>query len=157
MLCMSTHLLCGDRCILSRYICVQTTLTDSTVLYHCQVCRARHREYFTSWCEYSNWASIDVTAAQPSSWLQWVTYLTRHRASTSMYSLTFRVHVATPVQYGRNGTASLVVADNVAHAAGASILSLARACVVRAACAEPGGLPLADYRWALPRISIMLP
>jgi len=69
-----------------------------------------------------------------------------------MYSLTFRVHVATPVQYGRNGTASLVVADNVAHAAGASILSLARACVVRAACAEPG-----DYRWALPRISIMLP
>jgi len=28
---------------------------------------------------------------------------TRHRASTSMYSLTFRVRVATPAQYGRNG------------------------------------------------------
>jgi len=35
-----------------------------------------------------------------------------------------------------------LVADNVAHAAGASILSLVRACVVRAACAGPGGLPL---------------
>jgi len=34
-----------------------------------------------------------------------------------MYSLTFRVRVATPPQYGRNGTA---------HAAGASILSPAR-------------------------------
>jgi len=43
-----------------------------------------------------------------------------------------------------------LVADNGAHAAGASILSLVRACVVRA-------LGLADYRWALPRISIMLP
>jgi len=35
-----------------------------------------------------------------------------------------------------------VAADNVAHAAGASILSLVRVCVVRAACAGPGGLPL---------------
>jgi len=42
---------------------------------------------------------------------------TRHRASTSMYSLTFRVRVTTPPQYGRNGTA---------HAAGALILSPAR-------------------------------
>ena len=56
------------------------------------------------------------------------TIITRHRASTSMYSLTFRVRVATPAQYGRikwNG----LVADNVAHAAGASILSLVRAYV----------------------------
>ena len=44
--------------------------------------------------------------------------LTRHRVSTSMYSLTFRIRVTTPPQYGRNGTA---------HAAGASILSPARA------------------------------
>jgi len=29
-----------------------------------------------------------------------VTETTRHRASTSMYSLTFRVRVATPAQYG---------------------------------------------------------
>jgi len=42
---------------------------------------------------------------------------TRHRASTSMYSLRFRVRVTTPPQYGRNGTA---------HAADTSILSLAR-------------------------------
>jgi len=42
---------------------------------------------------------------------------TRHRASTSMYSLTFRVCVTTPPQYKRNGTA---------HAAGASMLSPAR-------------------------------
>jgi len=34
-----------------------------------------------------------------------------------MYSLTFRVRVTTPPEYGRNGTA---------HAAGASILSPAR-------------------------------
>ena len=59
-----------------------------------------------------------------------------------MYSLTFRVRVTTPPQYGRNGTA---------HAAGASILSPARGvfagmrsawhCVRRA-------VGLADYRWA---------
>jgi len=42
---------------------------------------------------------------------------TRHRASTSMYSLTFRARVTTPPQYGQNGTA---------HAAGASMLSPAR-------------------------------
>jgi len=72
---------------------------------------------------------------------------TRHRASTSMYSLTFRVRVATPPQYGRNGTA---------HAAGASIFSPARGvfagmrsawhCLRRA-------VGLADYHCALPRIS----
>ena len=39
-----------------------------------------------------------------------------------------------------------LVADNVAHAAGASMLSLVRECVVRA-------VGLEDYRWALPRIS----
>ena len=67
-----------------------------------------------------------------------------------MYLLTFRVRVTTPPQYGRNGTA---------HAAGVSILSPARGvfagmrsawrCVRRA-------VGLADYRWALPRISIVL-
>jgi len=52
-----------------------------------------------------------------------------------MYSLTFRVRVATKW----NG----VVADNVAHPAGASILSLVRACV-RSACGVrcAYGLPL---------------
>jgi len=67
---------------------------------------------------------------------------TRHRASTSMYSLTFRVRVTTPQQYGEN---------RAAHAAGASILSPARGvslrrhawCVaLRAACGGPSGLPL---------------
>jgi len=58
--------------------------------------------------------------------------ITRHRASTSMHSLTFRVRVTTPPQYGRNGTA---------HAAGASILSLARGVFagMRSAC---------SVRWA---------
>ena len=66
-----------------------------------------------------------------------------------MYWLTFCVRVTTPPQCGRNGTV---------HAAGASILSPARgvfadmrnACGVRA-------VGLADYRWALPRITIVLP
>ena len=67
------------------------------------------------------------------------TIQTTHTASTSMYSLTFRVRVTTPpaVWTKWNG----VVADNVAHAAGASILSLVRACV-RSACGGPVGLPL---------------
>jgi len=63
---------------------------------------------------------------------------TRHRASTSIYSLTLRVRGTTPPHYGRNGTA---------HAAGASILSPARGVFagmrsVPAACSGPGGLPL---------------
>jgi len=57
-----------------------------------------------------------------------------------MYSLTFRVRVTTPPQYGRNG---------MAHTAGASILSPVRGVFagmrsvhVRHACGGPGGLPL---------------
>ena len=51
----------------------------------------------------------------------------------SMYSLTFRVWVTTPAVWTKwNG----LIVDNVAHAAGASILSLA--CAVSA-------LGLADY------------
>jgi len=60
-----------------------------------------------------------------------------------MYWLTLCVRVTTPPQYGRNGTA---------HAAGASMLSLARGVFagmrsvrvrhMRAACGGPGGLPL---------------
>ena len=72
---------------------------------------------------------------------------TRHRASTGMFWLTFRVRVTTAPQYGRNGTAS---------AAGVSMLSLARGvfagmrsawhCVRRA-------VGLTDCRWTLPRIT----
>jgi len=56
-----------------------------------------------------------------------------------MYSLTFRVRVTTPPQYGRNGTA---------HAAGASMLALTRGVFAgmhsawHSACSGPGGLPL---------------
>jgi len=64
---------------------------------------------------------------------------TRHRASTSMYSLTFRVRVASPKQYGRNGTASL---QKTSHTPNLHVDFIAGACVVRAACAGPGGLPL---------------
>jgi len=72
---------------------------------------------------------------------------TRHRASTSLYSLTFLFRVTTPPQYGRNGTA---------HAAGASILSRARGVFVTKCSAwhcVRRAVGLVDYRWALPRIS----
>ena len=41
---------------------------------------------------------------------------TRHTASTSMHSLTFRVRVATPEHYGRNGTASLQITSHTQQA-----------------------------------------
>jgi len=67
-----------------------------------------------------------------------------------MYSLTFRVHVATPAQYGRNGTA---------HAAGVSILSLATG-VFASLCSAwhclRRAVGLADYRGSLPHISVVL-
>jgi len=66
-------------------------------------------------------------------------YATRHRASTSMYSLTFRVRAATPPQYGRNGTASLQVRRFYRWRG--SMRPHMRA------------VGLADYRWALQRIS----
>jgi len=56
--------------------------------------------------------------------------VTRHRASTSMYSLTFRVRVATPAQYGRNGTASLQITS---HTPNLHVDFIAGACV-RSAC-----------------------
>jgi len=72
--------------------------------------------------------------------------LTRHRVSTSMYSLTFRVRVTTPpaARTKWNG----VVADNVAHAVGASSLSLVRGVFagMRSACGV-------RWSWPLPRIS----
>ena len=61
---------------------------------------------------------------------------TRHRASTCMYLLTFRVCVTTPPQYGQNRTV---------HAAGASILSPVRgvfAACMRSTYGLPDGLPL---------------
>ena len=74
----------------------------------------------------------------------------RHRASTSMYSLPFRVRVATPAQYGRNGTASLQITSHTQQAH-----RFYRWCV-RAQCVRRA-LGLAVDRWALPHISIMLP
>jgi len=66
---------------------------------------------------------------------------TRHRASTSMYSLTLCVRVITPPQYGGNGTAS----SSSTHQArrfyrwwGES----SPACLVRPACGGPGGRPV---------------
>ena len=61
--------------------------------------------------------------------------VTRHIASTSMYSLTFRVRVTKRPQYGRNGTASLQITSRTQQD------FVAGACV-RAACGGPGGLPL---------------
>jgi len=61
------------------------------------------------------------------------TIVTRHRVTTSMYSLTC-VCVTTPPQYGRNGTASLQITLRTQKAgvfAG-----------MRSACGGPGALPL---------------
>jgi len=58
-----------------------------------------------------------------------------------MYSVTFRIRVATPVQYGRNGTASLQITSHTQQARRFYCWCV-RSCVVRAACTGPGGLPL---------------
>jgi len=74
----------------------------------------------------------------------WNILTTMHRASTSMYSLTLRVRVTIPPQYGRNGTASLQITSRTQQTRrfyrwrGES----SPACVVRAACGGPGGLPV---------------
>ena len=75
--------------------------------------------------------------------------VTRHRG-IGMYSLTFCVRVATPVQCGRNGTASLQITSRTQH-----VRRFYRWCV--RACGVRCALGLADYCWALPHISIMLP
>ena len=66
----------------------------------------------------------------------------------SMYSLTFRVRVTTPAQYGRNGTASLQITSHTQQARRFYRWRVHSAC---------GAMGLTDYRWALPGISIMLP
>jgi len=74
--------------------------------------------------------------------------VTRHRASTSMYSLTFRVRVTTPPQCGLNGTASLQITSRTQQARRFYRCrgQTSPACVMRA-------VGLADYRWPLSRIS----
>jgi len=70
--------------------------------------------------------------------------ITRHRASTSMYSLTFYVRVTTLPQYGQNGTALLQITSRMQQTRwfcrwrGES----SPACVVHVACGAPGELPL---------------
>ena len=87
----------------------------------------------------------EVTFGPPNSKIQVLqniaNKITRHRASTSMYSLTFRVRLATLTQYGPNGTASLQITLHTQQAS-RFYRWCVRACVVRAACAGPGGLPL---------------
>ena len=69
---------------------------------------------------------------------------TRHRANTSMYSLTFCVRITTPTQYGRNGMVLLQITSRTQQVRrfyrwrGES----SPVCVVRAACAGPGRLLL---------------
>ena len=69
-----------------------------------------------------NWSMLDKVL-----WIKVTTKVTTHTVSTSMYSLTFRVCVRTPPQYGQNG---------MANAAGASILSRVRGIFagLRSAC-----------------------
>ena len=70
------------------------------------------------------------------------TSITRHRASRSMYSLTFRVRVTTPQQYVRNGTASLQVRRFYHRRGESSPACVVCVCGMHAACGGPGGLPL---------------
>jgi len=101
---------------------------------HCTVCCRKNSirvRYAYVKMQLQSWKNFLVSPITKSTW---------HRASTSTYSLTFRVRVTTPPQYGRNGTA---------HAAGASILSPEkgvfagmRSVRVRHACGGPGRLPL---------------
>jgi len=76
--------------------------------------------------------------------------LTRHRASTSMYSLTFRLRVTTPPQYGRNGTAALQITS---HTQQARRFYRWRGSLRRHASCVRRAVGLVDYRFALPRIS----
>jgi len=91
----------------------------------------------TTCCKSDAFLVFGMSEARRSNFMHRLTTMaTTHRASTTMYWLTFRV--TTPLQYGRNGTA---------QAAGASILSPARGVFagmrnVRHACSGPGGLPL---------------
>jgi len=60
--------------------------------------------YTTAFLPYCNYSYLLRQTEFINSVNQLTNKQTRHRASTSMYSLTFRVRVATPAQYGRNGT-----------------------------------------------------
>jgi len=59
-----------------------------------------------------------------------------------MYSLTFRVRVTTPPEYGRNGTAHAACASICSRQAESSPTCVACVCGMRAACGGLGGLPL---------------
>ena len=61
--------------------------------------------------------------------------------ATTRHSLTFRVRVATPARYGRNGTASLQITSHTQQTR-RFYRWCVRACLVRAECGGPGGLPL---------------
>ena len=100
----------------------------------------------SQWPSQWGWANFDPPQLRNS--LTDFVIITRHRASTNMYSLTFRVRVTAPPQYGRNATALLQITPHSQQARqfyrwqGES----SPACVVRA-------VGLADYCRALPRIS----
>jgi len=91
--------------------------------------------------EQSRWGCVLLPLATPHFNHRFPLGIERvYKHVLSMYSLTFRVHVTTPPQYRRNGTA---------HAADASTLSPARGVFadmrsvrVRHACGGSGGLPL---------------
>ena len=69
-----------------------------------------------------------------------------------MYSLTFRVRVTTSRSMDKMERRTQQ-ARRFYRRRGES----SPACVVRAACCVRRAVGLADYRWALPRISIVLP
>ena len=120
--------------------CAQQIPKAVIKIYHCWANRTEQDVYSAMWPHHHmpcNHIIIGLAQIVTSGWGQ---QQTRHRASTTTYSLTFRVRVTTPSQYGRNGTA---------HAAGASILSPARgvfagmrSVCVRHACGGPDGLSL---------------
>ena len=127
-----------------------TTAVSVSVTFWPTECHWLADEGHIQWHSHTGHASMPFVTSGKFSLITVTAILTRHRASTSMYSLTFRVCVTTPPQYGRN---------RMAHAAGTSILLPARRVFagMRSVWCGMRAVGLADYRWALPRISIVLP
>jgi len=71
-----------------------------------------------------------------------LTNLTRHRASTSMYSLTFRVRVKHPHSMDEIERRTQQVRRFYRRRGESSPACVMYVCSMRAACGGPGGLPL---------------
>jgi len=133
-MCRLSHDANGSRaCHVSKHVDQRKCSADDTKAKarHCTVNKNTADCQVQSWILSTGWHQSHIGKFQ--SLIQ-----TRHRASTSTYSLTFcvRIRVATPAQYGRNGMASLQITSHTQQAR-----RFYNWCE-RAACAGLGRLPL---------------